>query len=88
MKLKQGFNLRNICGEYILIAEGIENIDFTSVINMNETAAYLWKSLQEKDFAVEDMVKLILKEYEIDEDTAYADCKKLSDQWKEAKICE
>ena len=49
MKAKKGFNLREICGEHILIAEGKENIDFTKIISMNESAAYLWNKLQDKD---------------------------------------
>ena len=43
MKAKTGFHLRNICGENVIVAEGIENIDFSKIISMNESAAYLWQ---------------------------------------------
>ena len=36
MKAKKGFNLRNVCGEQIIVAEGKENIDFSNIISMNE----------------------------------------------------
>lgn len=36
MKAKNGFNLRTVCGENILVAEGEENIDFSNIISMNE----------------------------------------------------
>ena len=71
MKVKNGFNLRTICGEYIIVAEGKENIDFSNIISMNDSAAYLWKILQSKDsFTVEDMTQLLLQEYEVEEEIA------------------
>ena len=32
MKAKPGFNLRNVCGEQIIVAEGKENIDFSNIL--------------------------------------------------------
>ena len=46
MKTKKGFNIRNVCGENIIVAEGKENIDFSNIISMNESSAYLWKNAQ------------------------------------------
>ena len=43
MRIKKDFNLREVCGEYIIVAEGKENIDFCNIISMNESSAYLWK---------------------------------------------
>lgn len=88
MKAKKGFNLREICGEHIIIAEGKENIDFTKIISMNESAAYLWNKLQDKDFTTEDMAKLLTEEYEVDQATALQDAEKLAKTWVEAGICE
>ena len=38
MKTKPGFTLRDICGEYIIVAEGLENIDFSNIISLNESS--------------------------------------------------
>ena len=46
MKAKPGFNLRVVCGENIIVAEGEENIDFSNIISMNESSAYLWQNIQ------------------------------------------
>ena len=88
MKIKKGFNLRNICGEYIIVAEGIENIDFSRIISLNESAAYLWKNIQGTDFDVESLTKLLLEEYEIDEATAHNDATQLITKWAEVGIIE
>lgn len=87
MKLKTGFNLRDICGEKVLVAEGLENIDYSRIINLNETAAYLWENLVSVDsFEVEDMVELLTREYDVPADVALDDCRDLVKQWREAEL--
>lgn len=87
MKAKNGFNLRTICGEHIIVAEGKENIDFCNIINMNETSAYLWEKIQKMDcFTADDMAKLLTEEYEIDYSMALEDAKTLAEQWSKAGI--
>ncbi len=46
MKAKPGFNLRVVCGENIIVAEGEENIDFSNIISMKERSAFLWLNFQ------------------------------------------
>jgi len=86
MKLKSGFNLRDICGEKVLVAEGLENIDYSRIINLNETAAYLWENLDGSAFEVEDMVELLTREYDVPADVALDDCRELVAQWREAEL--
>ena len=88
MKAKPGFNLRVVCGENIIVAEGEENIDFSNIISMNESSAYLWNSIQGKDFEVKDLIDLLIEMYEVDEETATRDARLLVDQWKQAEIIE
>ena len=86
MKTKKGFTLRNVCGENIIVGEGIENIDFSRIISMNESAAYLWNKIQGTDFTVDTLVSLLLEEYEVDEATARDDAETLVQKWQEAGI--
>ena len=88
MKTKIGFNLRQICGENVIIAEGEENIDFSNIISMNESSAYLWKNIQDKDFSEDELVKLLTEEYEVDEITAKSDVNSLVKSWLDAGIIE
>lgn len=88
MKIKNGFELREICGEYLIIAHGRENIDFTKVITLNESAADVWKAVVGKTFTVDDMRIAITDLYDIDDDTALKDSEKLLTQWKEAGLLE
>lgn len=86
MKLNPNFGLRDVCGEKVLVAEGLENIDYSKIIHLNETAAFLWENLQERDFEVEDMVDLIVKEYDVKADVAFDDCAALANQWAKANL--
>lgn len=88
MKIKEGFELRTICGENIVVAKGIQNIDFNKIISLNESAAYLWRELQGKDFEAWDMAKLLRQEYEVEEATALADAQELAKAWLKAELIE
>ena len=88
MKAKKGFSLRNICGENVVIAGGIENIDFSKIISMNESAAYLWQQIGDKGFTVDDLADYLCQEYEVDQATALADAKTVVEQWRDAGIIE
>lgn len=83
MKIKEGFELREICGEQIILSHGVENIDFTKIISLNETAAFLWNEAVGKDFDEEMLVAALLEAYEVDEDAARADVANVVEQWRQ-----
>jgi hypothetical protein len=86
MKTKKGFRLRNICGENIIVAEGVENIDFSRIISMNESSAYLWKKVEGQDFTEKDLTDYLTEEYDVDEETAQKDVTTLIAKWLDAGI--
>lgn len=88
MNTKTGFRIREVCGEKIIVAEGKENIDFSNIISMNDSAAYLWNSVEGKEFTIDTIVKLLLEIYDVDEETAKADSLTVIRQWADAGIIE
>lgn len=86
MKIKEGFVLREVCGEHIVTAEGLENINFNKLISLNETAAFLWQALIGKEFTVEEMAQLLVDEWGIDMELALKDSENLCKAWEEAGI--
>ena len=88
MKIKEGFILREMCGENIVAAEGLENINFNKLISLNESAAYLWNELQSKEFSIEEMAELLIVRYGIDKELALKDSANLYEAWKNAGIAE
>lgn len=45
MKIKDGFVLREICGEKVLSEEGSLNVNMSKFIKLNDTAAFLIENL-------------------------------------------
>lgn len=88
MKTKEGFVLREMCGENIITGEGLEHINFNKLISLNSTAAFLWKAVEGKEFTVENMAQLLVDEYEIDMELALKDSAALCQSWIEAGIAE
>lgn len=86
MRTKKGFRLRELGGDYILIGESAELIDFNHIITFNEAAAYLWQNVQGKDFDVETLTQLLLDEYDVTEDIAREDAQATMDDWVEIGI--
>lgn len=88
MKIKEGFVLRPLGKEFIVVGEGLQNINFNKMIALNDTAAYLWKNVAGKDFSVGDLTKLLLDAYDVEEERAAADSKAIAEAWVNAGIAE
>ena len=89
MKAKKGFELQNVCGEHILVPAGIENVDYSRIISLNPTAAFLWEKINAmEEFTIEDMVSSLLEEYEVEEEIAREDCNLIVERWAEMGLIE
>ncbi len=86
MKIKPGFVLREMCGEKIISAEGLENFDFNKLITLNETAAYLWNEVQDREFDEKTLAGLLTARYDVSEERAFEDATALCNKWKEIGI--
>ena len=68
MKLKDGFFMRQIAGQTVVLPGG-DVLDLNMMITLNETGAFLWERLNEET-SVEALVAALLGEYDVDEKTA------------------
>ena len=88
MRIKEGFTLRTICGEHIVIGEGLAQVNFNKMLTLNGSAAYLWEQLTGRDFTAQDMASLLQEKYEVGAERALDDAGKLLDVWKEQGVVE
>lgn len=87
MKTVKGFKLRPLGAEFIMTMEGARQVDFNRMIALNRTAAFLWRNVDEMEsFEVDDLVRLLTGEYEVEEDIARRDSEAIVLKWKEAGI--
>ena len=83
MRINEGFELRKVCDENVIVAYGRKNIDFSKVISLNESAAFLWNAVVDKEFTCQDLADILCKEYEVDAQTALKDVAQMVASWKE-----
>jgi aspartate aminotransferase-like enzyme len=73
MKLNEGYKVREIAGEHVIIKQGRFGADMTKVIALNPTSLLLWEQLQGKEFEVADIATILTDNYDVDIDTATKD---------------
>lgn len=88
MKKKKGFVLRDICGQKVISGEGLEQVNFSNLISLNETAAFLWEAVEDKGFTAETMADALCLEYEVEREIALSDAEALCAKWKEIGLIE
>lgn len=87
MKIKKGFTVRNIAGSDIVVpVDNAEKI-FNGMITLNESGAFFWNALL-KDTTVDEVVKKVTSEYDVDEERAKADVEKFIEQLRENNLIE
>lgn len=82
MRLNENLVLREVAGDYIIVNPFNETIDMTQILTLNETAAWLWKQAEGKEFDEEYLVDLICDEYDVDRNTAAADVHEICESWQ------
>lgn len=88
MKTVEGFRLRPLGAEFIVTGESVKQVNFNKMISLNESAAYLWREVEGKEFSVEDLANLLVARYEIDLETATKDSAAIAEKWVDAGIAE
>jgi len=83
--------LRPLGDEWILVGEGIEQVNFNKLITMNETAAFLWTKATEKkglELTPELLADWLFDEYEVSREQALEDARLTLENWEEIGIAE
>ena len=88
MKIKDGFTLKNIHGQQVIVASGEALKGYTSSIVLQETAAFLWKCLEKGEMNKEQLVHALLDNFDISTVLALADVDSFFKTLKENGIIE
>ena len=75
MKFKEGYKVRSMAGENVVIMQGTAGSDMTRIISLNDSSLKLWNELQGKEFEVEDVANILVDAYKIDVELAERDAK-------------
>lgn len=89
MKIKKGFVLRQVCGENVIVGEGLGAINFGKLLALNETAAWLWQQAVAMDnFTIDTLAQKLFDEYEVSVDEAKNDVAAILDEWQNVGVVE
>lgn len=83
MKLRSDLMLRRLGNESIIVEPGQGAVDMSKVFTLNDTAVFIWESLQDREFTVETVVGILLENYEVEENIAKRDALVLLQDFKE-----
>ncbi|MGN0521645.1 MAG: PqqD family protein [Eubacterium sp.] len=75
MKIKSGFAKREIAGSVIVVPVGQTTKEFNGMITLNQSGSFFWDCFC-NDITVDEAVKMVTAEYEVDEQTAKKDIEK------------
>ena len=74
MRINKDFTIQKVgTSSYVAVAVGETSKTFHGMIRLNETGAFLWKQMAERDMTEEELTDALLSEYEVDREVAAAD---------------
>ena len=85
MKIQPGFTLKEVADSFVIVPTGANIVDFSAMITINETGAFLWECLKE-DVTTEDLCNKLCSEYDVDRETALADIEEFIGALKSKKV--
>lgn len=80
MKIKEQYKVREMAGEHVVIMQGKLGSDLTRIISLNDSALYLWQSIEGKEFNVNTIAELLAEQYGIDDQVATIDAQRWVDK--------
>ena len=81
--------LRQVCGENVIVGEGLGAINFGKMLALNETAAWLWqKAVAMDNFTIDTLAQKLCDEYEVSVDEAKTDVAAIVAEWQNVGVVE
>jgi hypothetical protein len=89
MKIKEGFVLREVCGDNVVCSEKLGHVHFGHMFVTNETATFLWQqAVKEGNFTIESLMSALCEAYDISEELARKDVTTMIAKWQELDMVE
>lgn len=86
MQINKDFTIQKVGGSYVAVPVGKTSQHFHGMVRLNETGAFLWKLMAEKDVSEEELVDALLAEYDVSREIAAADVHRIVEQLRENGI--
>lgn len=87
IKIKDGFLLREVAGDYVVVPVGDATKTFYGMIQLNASGAFFWEQCR-KETTKERVLQAVTEKYEVEESLASKDLEHFLDQLRNAGILE
>ncbi len=89
MRIKDGFVLRDVCGETVIAGEGLGAVDFGKLLVLNDTATWLWQEAERQElFSIESLATRMCEEYDVEQAIAESDISRILEKWRDLSLIE
>lgn len=88
MRIKEQYKVREMAGEHVVIMQGRLGSDLTRIISLNDSALYLWQSVEGVEFDLNRVAELLAEHYGIDDQIAERDAARWIDKLAECGLLE
>ena len=86
MQINKDFTIQKVGSSYVAVPVGETSKHFHGMVRLNETGAFLWKLMAEKDCSEEELVDALLAEYDVAREIAANDVHRIVEQLRENNI--
>jgi hypothetical protein len=89
MRICPDYRLRELGDDHLVIGESADGRrNARRVVRLNESAAFLWRSVAGREFDADTLSQLLQDEYALDAMTAAADAASILSAWENAGLVE
>ncbi len=86
MKLKENLTIRKIGDDYMMVSHSGTELDYTRVIGLNQSAAFLVQQVQQNEFTKAEWVNMLIDKYQVEREVAERDVQALVDKLKKENL--
>lgn len=86
--VKDGYMVEDIAGKQVLMAPAVGDIDYSKMLVLSESAALIVKRLITVSLSFDEMLKLILDEYDVEQEVVTEELKHLIADLKRLNVLE
>lgn len=89
MRIKSGFELRDVCGAHLVVAYGEESdVNEGRVLTLDEAGSLVWRAVEGLDFTVDVAADILCGQYELEWEDAVRMVNDMIDSWTNAGLIE
>ena len=87
MRIKSGFVLHKVGGEQVVVPVGNRTKEFSGMIRLNDTGAFLWSHMED-EFTLVSLTAALVARYDVSKETAAATVERFVGNMRAANLLE